>query len=32
MDNEVDIEEFLQKLKEELRKQLELNDKIKLKL
>lgn len=32
IDNEVDIDEFIQKLKEELRKQLELNDKIKLEL
>lgn len=32
MDNEVDIDEFIQKLKDELRKQLELNDKIKLEL
>jgi len=32
IDNEIDIEEFIQKLKQELRKQLELNDKIKLEL
>ena len=32
MDNEVDIDEFIQKLKDELKKQLELNDKIKLEL
>ena len=32
IDNEVDIEEFIQKLKDELKKQLELNDKIKLEL